>query len=338
REIRLQKPNGKRSKPQICFLGAGNFAVRTLLPALAKVGVRPELVVSRQGASALYVGKKFGAVRVGTDPSLAWSDSKLDTVFIVTRHHLHANQALEALKARKHVWVEKPLCLNLEELAKIESAYPTHRTSLSSPPVLMVGFNRRFAPMAVILKRALQRCGETVDIRITVNAGRLEADHWALDREVGGGRIVGEGCHFIDLARFLAGGPIQSVGCLRQDKNGQGGGCFELFFQCGSRATIDYLTDQSRHLPKEVIEVRGKNFSAKIDNWTRLRSRGLGWLCKGGFWSRTPRKGHEEAVKAFLKAIKGGPEPIPAKEIFEVSEWAIKMQGMREGEMLYAKN
>jgi predicted dehydrogenase len=328
REIWLREPNGVRSKPRIGFLGAGNFAVRTLLPALAAAGVRPEVVVSRQGASALDAGKKFGAVRVGTDPGVAWSDPEIDTVFITTRHNLHAEQALAALKAGRHVWVEKPLCLSLDELSKIESAYPAPRTQHPALPILMVGFNRRFASMAVNLKQALQKRGEPVEIRISVNAGRLEADHWTLDREVGGGRIVGEGCHFIDLVRFLVGAPIESVQCLRRDENGQDGGCFELSFDDGSKAVIDYRTDLPAHLPKEVVEVKGKGFSATIHNWTRLRSQGLGGLGSGGFLSRKPRKGPEEAVRAFLQAIKGGPEPIPAAEIFEVSRIAIKVQGM----------
>jgi predicted dehydrogenase len=326
REIRLREPNGVRSKPRICLLGAGNFAVRTLLPALATAGVRPEVVVSRQGVSALYAGKKFGAIRVGTDLGVAWSDPELDTVFIATRHHLHGEQTLAALKAGKHVWVEKPLCLHLEELAQIESAYPAPRTQNPARPVLMVGFNRRFAPMAVALQRALQKRGDFMEIHITVNAGRLDADHWTLDREVGGGRIVGEGCHFIDLGRFLAGSPIESVNCLRRDKNGQDGGCFELTFRTGSKAVIDYRTDLPAHLPKEVVEVKGKGFSATIHNWTRLRSQGLGGLRRGGCWSQTPQKGHKEAVRAFLEAIKGGREPIPAGKIFEVSRAAIRMQ------------
>lgn len=326
REIRQQEPNGGRSRPKICLLGAGNFAVRTLLPALAAARVKPEVVVSRQGASAHYAGKKFGAVRVGTDPSVAWSEPGIDTVFIATRHHLHGNQALAALKAGKNVWVEKPLCLHLEELAEIESAYPAPRTQNPVPPVLMLGFNRRFAPMAVALNRALQKRGQPMEIRITVNAGRLETDHWTLNPKVGGGRIVGEACHFIDLARFLAGSAIESLRCLRRDENGQGGGGFELTFQNSSKAVIDYRTDLPPHLPKEVVEVKGKVFSATIHNWTRLRSQGLGGLGKGGFWSRTPRKGHHESVRAFLKAIKGGSEPIPAEEIFEVSRVAIRMQ------------
>lgn len=333
REIRLRK-TPESSKPRVCFLGAGNFAVRTLLPALGKGGVKPEMVISRLGASALYAGKKFGASRVGTDPSVSWLDPELDAVFIATRHHLHAEQALAALKAGKRVWVEKPLCLHLEELSQIQSVYPAPGARRAGHPMLMVGFNRRFAPMAVALRRALQKRREPVEIRIRVNAGRLEVDHWTLDRDLGGGRIVGEACHFIDLARFLAGSELQAASCQRRDTNGQDGGCFELTFRNQAKAVIDYRTDLPSHIPKEVVEVKGKDFTATIHNWTQLRSRGMRGLCRGGFWSRTPRKGHEEAVAAFLKASRAGSEPIPAAEIFEVTEFAIRLQGSACGDTI----
>ena len=169
---------------------------------------------------------------------------------------------------------------------------------------------------------------------MTINAGRLESDHWALNRQVGGGRIVGEGCHFIDLARFLVGAPLGSGRCLRRDDDGQDGGCFELGFGDGSRAVIDYRTDLPAHVPKEVVAVTGPGYSATIQNWSQLRTRGLGGVRRGGFWSRAPRKGHAEALGVFLAAVRGGPFPIPPEEIFEVSAWAIHFQVMTEGQTL----
>jgi predicted dehydrogenase len=171
---------------------------------------------------------------------------------------------------------------------------------------------------------------------MTINAGRLESDHWTLNREVGGGRIVGEGCHFVDLSRFLVGASVLSVRCVRRDANGQDGGCFQFRFSDGSQATIDYRTDLPAHVPKEIIEVSGQGFSAVIHNWSRLRGSGLGGLRQGGFWSRAPRKGHEQAIAAFLAAIRGAPPPIPIQEIFEVSAWAIQIQTMTEGETVDA--
>jgi predicted dehydrogenase/NADPH:quinone reductase-like Zn-dependent oxidoreductase len=319
--------------PRVALLGAGNFAVRTLLPALQRHRASLEAVVSRQGAAALVAARKFGAAWAGTDETKLWSEPSLKAVFITTRHDVHAEQAARALTAGKHVWVEKPLAITTEGMLKIREIL--HREAQGRggrSPVLMVGFNRRFAPIATTLRGALARCGGPVEIRITINAGRLEPDHWTLNRNVGGGRIVGEGCHFIDLARFLVGASPGSARCLRRDANGQDGGSFELRFGDGSRAVIDYRTDLPAHVPKEVIEVSGQGFSAEIHNWSQLRSRGLGGIRQGGFWSRAPRKGHVEALGAFLAAIREGPPPIPPEEIFEVSAWAIALQGVAEGQ------
>jgi predicted dehydrogenase len=193
----------------------------------------------------------------------------------------------------------------------------------------MVGFNRRFSPLAAALRHALALRPGPRRFSITVNAGRLDRDHWTLDPRVGGGRIVGEACHFVDLVRFLEGTPIQEVCCLRRDTDGQDGGAFELAFAGGASALIDYRTDLAPHLPKEIIEVRGDGYSARIHNWARLTSSGLGGLRLGAFWSRAPRKGHPEALAAFMQAVQGAAAPITPGEILEVSRWSIAMQAMR---------
>jgi predicted dehydrogenase len=334
REIVLRASDVARvDGPRVALLGAGNFAVRTLLPALPRQGASLEAVVSHQGAAALLTARKFGAAWAGTDEAKLWADPGLEAVFITTRHDAHAEQAAKALAAGKHVWVEKPLAISAVDLGRIRDAYQRLAAGPAGcGPVLMVGFNRRFAPIATALRAALARRSGPVEVRMTINAGRLESDHWSLNLEVGGGRIVGEGCHFIDLARFLVGAPLVSARCLRRDANGQDGGCFALRFSDGSQAKIDYRTDLPAHVPKEIIEVSGSGFSAQIHNWSRLRSRGLGGIRQGGLWSRAPRKGHAEALGAFLSAVRGGPPPIPPGEIFEVSAWAIALQGMGEGQ------
>jgi predicted dehydrogenase len=229
------------------------------------------------------------------------------------------------------VWVEKPLALGLEDLRLIEStlAELCLPSSALRPRRLMVGFNRRFAPMAVALRKALAASPGPRRFVITVNAGRMEPDHWTLDPRTGGGRIVGEGCHFVDLLRYLAGSPIKEVHCIRRDTDGQDGGAFEVSLADGSSGLIDYRTDLPAHLPKEIIEVSGRGYSAQIRNWSRLTSQGLGGLSRGGFWSQASRKGHPEAMTAFLNAVHGGPDPIPFEEILEVSRWSIEMQAMR---------
>ena len=352
-ERRLAFPTSVGSGVRVGLIGAGNFATRTLLPALAGLPQRPILaaVASNQGVSAVLAAQAFGAALATTDPRAIYEDPSITAVLITTRHNSHAAEVLAALAAGKHVWVEKPLCLTLEELAAIESCIgsaeprggvpspgtlpeipiPHHPTAVA-PVRLMVGFNRRFAPMAVALREALSARKGPHRLSATVNAGRLDPEHWILDPRVGGGRIVGEACHFVDLLRFLVGVAIEKVTCTRRDTDGQDGGRFELQFADGSAGCVDYRTDLPPHVPKERIEVTGEGYSATIDNWARPKSRGLDGLALGSRWSRTPRKGHPEALAAFLAAVRGDrAEPIAFQEILEVSRWAIAMQGM-EGE------
>ncbi len=317
------------------ILGAGNFAIRTLLPALQsqRGEVRVEGVVSTQGLAAWYAAKTAGAAWAGTDEARLWRDERIRAVFVTTRHDAHVDQALAALRARKHVWVEKPLALTLPDLDRIRAVFsPAGAGGEAGSPILMVGFNRRFAPMATALRQALANRKGPLQLRMVINAGRLDPEHWALDPKRGGGRLVGEACHFVDLARYWCGGPIAAVVCERRDTDGQDGGCFTLRFADGSEAKIDYRTDLPAAIPKERIEVSGPGFRASIENWARLRSEGLGGLRQGGFWRRAPRKGHPEAVSAFLAAVNGAPWPIPQEELLEVSAWAIRLQGMGEGE------
>lgn len=330
RTVALGSASNGDSGLRVALIGAGNFATRTLLPAMAQLPARPILaaVASTQGAAALLAAQIGGALSATTDTAAVLGDSSIGAVFITTRHNAHAAQAIAAIKAGKYVWVEKPLCLTLDQLRDIEEALSSQLSALSAPR-LMIGFNRRFAPMAVALRKALADRPGPHQLAMTVNAGRLDPDHWTLDPRVGGGRIVGEGCHFVDLARFLAGSPIKDVRCRRRDTDGQDGGAFEVLFANGTVAAIDYRTDLAPHIPKEIITVSGDGFSAQIHNWAQLTSTGLGGLRQGSSWSRASHKGHVEALAAFLRAAQGGAAPIPPDEIFEVSRWSIAMQAMQ---------
>lgn len=321
------RPTDPRAS-MVAVVGAGNFAFRTLLPALAGQTPPPTLVaiVSSQGAPAFLAARKFGASCASTDEAAAFDDPAVEAVFLTTRHDAHAAQAVAALQAGKHVWVEKPLALREEELVELETA------ARKAGKVLFVGFNRRFAPMAVALRNALRQRPGPYRFVMTVNAGRLDPDHWTLDPAIGGGRIVGEACHFVDLMRSFAGAPIADVRCVRRDTDGQDGGAFELTFNNGCTGLIDYRTDLPSYQPKERIEATGpKGISAEILNWGRLRSTGLDGLKAGGWGSSVPRKGHPEAGKAFLAGIERGVSPVPLEEILEVSRWSIAMQGMKLG-------
>jgi len=192
--------------PVVAVVGAGNYAGRTLLPALARTGARLFGIASRGGVTAAHLGRKYGFSEVTTDAAALIANPRVTTVVVATRHDTHATFVKQALIAGKHVFVEKPLAITAAELAEIESAWKG--ASGERGPLLMVGFNRRFAPQVVRMKALLQAAPGPKSLVVTVNAGAVPASHWTQTVAVGGGRIIGEGCHFIDLLRFLVGATI----------------------------------------------------------------------------------------------------------------------------------
>ncbi|MFZ9461479.1 MAG: bi-domain-containing oxidoreductase [Opitutales bacterium] len=303
----------------LAVIGCGNFASRVLVPELRRQGAAPSAFASVNGLSAKLLAGD--AATATTDVTAVLDHTGVETVFIATRHDEHGSLARAALRAGKDVWVEKPLALTEADL---DATMAVARSSFGH---LSVGFNRRFAPLAIRLRMALAAKGGVRRFTVDVNAGRLPVDHWALDPKQGGGRIVGEACHFVDLLRSLSGSAIASVRCLSRDLDGQDGGCFELGFANGDVATLNYRTDLPAHLPKERIAVAGEGWSAEIDNWQRLRSRHLPGASALPAWLGGPArgKGHREALSAFLFGL----PPVPLDELEEVSRWSIRMQGMK---------
>ena len=322
--LKPQDPTGGA----VAVVGAGNFAFRTLLPALGRLAPPPRLaaIASSQGAPAFLAAQAFGAAVATTDFDSVLAAKDIDAVFLTTRHDAHVRQAVAALLQGKHVWVEKPLALDRRGVDEVMNA--AHEAGR----IVMVGFNRRFAPITTRLRGALGSRSMPMQLVATINAGRLPEDHWTLDPAMGGGRIVGEACHWIDLMRFLVGAPIESAACLRRDRDGQDGGCFEFKFADGSCGRVDYRTDLPPHEAKERIELTGPGYGARIENWTKLSSHGLNGLGAGGWVPRAPDKGHAEALGVFLAGCAQGIPPIPAGEIIEISQWAIAAQAMREGD------
>ena len=309
-----------RTTGGIGVIGCGNFASRLLVPELRRQGASPSAFASANGLSAKLLA---GSAATATSDVAALLDQpRLAKVFIATRHDEHGELARTALLDGKSVWVEKPLALTEADL---DATLAVARASSST---LAVGFNRRFAPLAVRLRAALAAKSGLRRFTVDVNAGRLPADHWTLDPRQGGGRIVGEACHFVDLLRFLSGSAIVSARALSRDVDGQDGGCFELTFANGDVAKLNYRTDLPAHLPKERIAVEGEGYSAVIDNWRSLRSTNLAGASAIPAWLGGPArgKGHAEALAAFLAGT-----AVPLAEIEEVSRWSIRMQGMRAG-------
>ncbi len=345
--------------PTVSFIGSGNYATGVLIPAFKAAGARLVAVASSGGVSGVHAGKKFGFERTTTDTEALFADADSDALVITTRHDSHARMVLQGLAAGKAVFVEKPLCLTLGELGEIEVALglvardaerpgntPTQSVGASSDtgsgvtsdtgngvsdpgasvsaPLLMVGFNRRFAPQVEKMKALLAGVTGPKAFVMTVNAGAIPADHWTQDPAVGGGRIIGEACHFIDLLRFLAGVPIARAEALAMDSDTGDSLSISLSFSDGSIGTVHYLANGSKAFPKERLEVFAAGRVLQLDNFRRLV--GFGWpgFKSMNLWRQD--KGQRACAAAFVEALRnGGPAPIPLEEILEVSRVAIEV-------------
>ena len=323
RSIDLVAPIFTADRPIVTMIGAGNYASRVLIPALRANKAQLDTIVTSGGFAGVINARRASFARSGTDASEAIADTRSNTVFIVTRHDTHAELVTEAIKAGKHVFVEKPLALRIDEVDEIEEIYRAQATSCQ----LMVGFNRRFAPTVAKLKPALDALAEPKALILTMNAGALPADHWTQDPAVGGGRIIGEACHFIDLARFLIGAPIREVvarAMTRADSSGTADdkATIVLTFADGSMATIHYLANGGSSFPKERIEAFAGGRTAQIDNFRALHT--FNWPGLSNSRSMKQNKGQEACVAAFLGAVASGTPAIPPAEIFEVAQITIE--------------
>jgi predicted dehydrogenase len=305
------------------FIGAGNYGGRILIDAFAKAGATLDTIVSASGVSATHYGRKFGFSHAASDAGVVTCSDTIDTVVISTRHDTHARFTLDALEAGKNVFVEKPLCLTLDELSRIGEA-----AVKPNAPRLMVGFNRRFAPMIMEVKKRLATLVEPKCLIMTVNAGAIPNDHWTQSIEQGGGRIVGEACHFIDLLRFLTGAPVASVqvaGMRRPDGPKRTDiAAITLTFEDGSFGVINYLANGHRAYPKERLEAFCGGRVLVLDNYRKLL--GYGWSGFRDMRSWRQDKGVQNCINSFAAAVKcNGPAPIPIDELLEVSRISIEV-------------
>tara|TARA_Y100000389_G_scaffold83167_1_gene79714 strand:+ start:6902 stop:9007 length:2106 start_codon:yes stop_codon:yes gene_type:complete len=313
----IKKKDNILKKLNVSFLGSGNYASSILIPIFKSEGVVLKSVASNTGVSGTHAGRKYGFIETTTDGDILFSDNTTDAVVITTRHNTHADYVIKGLENKKHLFVEKPLCLTLEELDKIESIY-------SSSNLLMVGFNRRFAPQIQKIKELLGNISCPKAIVMTINAGKVPNDHWTQDLEVGGGRIIGEACHFIDLLRFLVGKTITNYQVQFMDSSTKDTANIQLSFEDGSIGAIHYYANGSKSFPKERLEVFAGEGILKLDNYHKLYGYSWPGFKKMNLWQQD--KGQKACIKAFLNAIyKGEASPIPVDEIFEVSKVAIKL-------------
>jgi predicted dehydrogenase len=311
--------------PVVGMIGAGNYASRMLIPAFKAAGASLDTIVGNSGASGVHHGRRLGFVRASTRVEDVLEDNRITVAAIATRHDSHAALVLRALGAGKHVFVEKPLALTLDELAEIEAAY----AAAQGRQQLMVGFNRRFAPLAVKMKSLVAVVRQPKALVYTCNAGAIPADHWTQVPKIGGGRVLGEACHFIDLARHLIDEPIMqfdiaTLAAAPGRADTRDNATITLRFAGGSQATIHYFANGGKAFPKERIEVFAGNGVLQLDNFVALR--GFGWrgFSKQKSWKQD--KGQYACSAAFLEAVRTGGKPIiPAGELFEVARVSIEL-------------
>ena len=322
--------SARKASPAIAFLGTGGFSEAVLIPAFAKTSARLKVAGARSGNASARIAEKLGIEEATTNVDSLFDRDDVDAIVIATRHDSHAQLVCRGLLAGKHVFVEKPLALTADELAEISDAYDDACHARGCAPLLMVGFNRRFAPHIQKIASLLDTVREPKAFVMTINAGQLAADHWAHDAAIGGGRIVGEGCHFVDLLRYLAGHPIVS---LQAAAMGSGVSLshpsdrvtLTLGFADGSLGTIHYLSNGHRRVAKERLEIFTAGRSLQLDNFRRLR--GFGWptFKKMNLWRQS--KGHDLEAQAFIDAIQAGaPAPIPFEQLIEVSQVVLDVE------------
>lgn len=296
---------------RIGFVGAGSFAQTFLLPPLkGQKNVGFSSIFTRTGLTATDVGDRYGFARAVESPEAVVADADTDAVIVATRHDQHGPLVLEALREGKHVFVEKPLCLDREQLATIRD----EAAALASDgklPVVLTGFNRRFSGAAVAAKTHFGADPGPLCMNYRVAAGRIPRDHWIQDPVEGGGRIVGEVCHFIDLMQFLCGAdPVKvSAHCINTANTAVTAAdnvVISLAFADGSVGTIGYFAEAAKSLPKEVLEVHGAGRSAVIENFGAVTLH----TAKGKSRKKYTGKGHAEEMAAFVKGVREGKSPI----------------------------
>ena len=306
-------------KVNIGLIGAGNFTKSVILPNIQKVGDFEFVgLCTATGVSAQGTGKKYDFKYITTNSEEIFKNSEINSVFITTRHNDHANKVLKAIESKKHCFVEKPLCIYEEELEAIKEAY-------TGETIVQVGFNRRFSPMIEKMKKFIS--GQ-ISVNYRINAGIIPKNVWIQDRTIGGGRIIGEVCHFIDTCSYLIGSEVKSVFATTIQKSDQSipdedNVNIVLNYANGSTATISYYAYGDNSMPKEYIEVFSSGVSMQMNDFRELT------IFKGGKSSKEKSanqdKGFVNEFKAFKESAKSGNEAISFDSIYNTTKTTFKI-------------
>lgn len=321
----LYHASERTDRVTVGFIGAGAFAKGVLIPQFCRTEARLECIASASGLTAAHAARKFGIRASSSDYRQILDDERINTVVITTRPYQHASMVVEALQAGKHVFVEKPLAIDANGLAAVQQAY----ADCAGRQQLLVGYNRRFAPLVKTAQDLLRHRTEPLCMVMQVNAGRIPPEHWVHDRQIGGGRMISEGCHWFDLLSFLANAPIITVKGMeitdphvmtRQDHMTISFGCAD-----GSLATLHYFANGNRAYPKEMLTVYSEGRVLELDNFRSLRGFGFSKFRRQRLFRQD--KGHREEVRQFVQRVaQGGPPLIPIESLWRVTAATLEAE------------
>ncbi|TPE39982.1 bi-domain-containing oxidoreductase [Pontibacter mangrovi] len=334
RVVNLLTNSFSDQKGVLGIIGAGNFTSAMILPSLKKANASIKYIASSGGLSSTTLAKKYGIANTTTDYKQLLLDPEVDLVLVTTRHNMHASMVVEALQADKHVFVEKPLALNEQELSEIIGAYSLKKKTIN------VGFNRRFAPLAAKMKKLVGNSDTPINIVATINAGFIPADSWVQDMETGGGRIIGEACHFIDLCSYLAGSMVKLV-CMNamgvNPEENTDNATILLQYENGTNAVINYFANGSKAYAKERVEVYSQEKTLVLDNWRSLKGYGF-----KGFSSASSGqdKGHANQFSLLVENVRNGGEAIiPMDEIVNTTLASFAaIESLKTGQWVNVQN
>ncbi|MDX1767074.1 MAG: bi-domain-containing oxidoreductase [Arenibacter troitsensis] len=328
--VAMDQKSFKGQKGVIGIVGAGNFTSATILPNLKKIGAKVKYIASSGGLTGTIMAKKYAISNSTTDYSEILQDDEVDLVLITTRHNMHAAMVLEAIKAGKSVFVEKPLAIRETEMEDIIAAYMDAQVQVS------VGFNRRFAPLALKMKKLLGSDESPMNIVATMNAGAIPPEMWVHDMEIGGGRILGEACHYIDLCSYLTGSTVVGV-CMNamgtHPQENTDNASILLKYENGSNAVINYFSNGSKAYSKERVEVFSQERTLVMDNWRKLKAYGFKGFSKS---STKQDKGHFNQFQQLVQQQKLGGQPIiPFNSIINTTKASFAaLHSLRSGEWI----
>lgn len=315
RSIQIGSNQFTRGKGTVGIIGAGNFTSAMILPCLKKTNAKLKYISSASGMTGTTLAKKYKIEFSTTDNNIILGDADVDLVMITTRHNSHAQMVVDALNEGKNVFVEKPLALNQLELDNVIDAYK------NSGKTITVGFNRRFAPLAIQMKKALGNLDSPMNIIATMNAGFIPSKVWVHDMEIGGGRIIGEACHFVDLISFLSGSKVKSI-CMNamgtQPAENTDNASILLKYENGTNAVINYFANGSKAYSKERVEIFHQERTLIMDNWRKLKGFGFRNFSSA---SSSQDKGHQNQFNKLIASVQsGGEQIIPIDEIINTTK------------------